>query len=274
METILVDGVQVEENAVPTVPSRKWMNLLWLLVYPVGVYKTWKRRQPLLKPLWLKLLYTIVGLPIFLLGFAYCSIVLFAAFLPPLDRTVGQRADRTITNSEGGYSATFVKTGTETNGAYELVQVELEPLGGNDWHYHNSFEETFTVVEGRIRIGEEGKEILLNKGDSTTALREHFHFFKNADNQKALLQVKVSPASGLEKTLRVAYGLINDGELHNDMTKNPWHMVLLLAYSESYLPMAPSWFQEPLISALAKIAQWKGEDKVLYKYFKASGQTF
>jgi hypothetical protein len=52
------------------------------------------------------------------------------------------------------------------------------------------------------------------------------------------------------------------------MTKNPWHMALLLAYSESYLPAMPSWFQEPLINSLARIAQWKGEDKALYKYFR------
>ena len=83
-----------------------------------------------------------------------------------------------------------------------------------------------------------------------------------------MLLVKTVPASGLEKTIRVAYGLINDGLLKNDMTENPWHMALLLAYSESYLQGLPGWFQEPLINALAKIAQWRGEDHELYKYFK------
>jgi hypothetical protein len=123
-------------------------------------------------------------------------------------------------------------------------------------------------LDGAIRIGHNGSEILLNKGDSAKANREDLHYFKNARKEKSLLLVKIAPAGGLEKTLRVAYGLINDGLLKNDMTKNPWHMVLLLAYSESYLPVMPSWFQEPLINSLAKIAQWKGEDKALYKYFK------
>ena len=94
------------------------------------------------------------------------------------------------------------------------------------------------------------------------------HFFKNNRGENAMLLVKITPAAGLEKTLRIAYGLINDGLLKNDMTQNPWHMALLLGYSESYLPGLPSWFQEPLINALAKIAQWKGEDRELYKYFK------
>ena len=109
---------------------------------------------------------------------------------------------------------------------------------------------------------------MLNKGDSADANRTHLHYFKNARAEKSVLLVKIAPAGGLEKTLRVAYGLINDGLLRNDMTKNPWHMVLLLAYSESYLPVMPSCLQEPLINSLAKIAQWKGEDKELFKYFK------
>jgi quercetin dioxygenase-like cupin family protein len=264
MQTLLSNTVQIEERAVPTVKIGKWLSWLWLFFYPVGIFKAWRSK----KRLWLKLAYTVAGLPFFLLVFGYIAIVIFAAFLPPLDRSIGNRTDRTVVNSEGNYAATFVKTGAETNGAYELVQVELEPYGGNDWHYHASFEESFTVLEGSVRIGHDGKELLLQKGDSASAGRKHLHFFKNAGAQKAVLLVKVAPAAGLEKTLRVGYGLINDGLLRNDMTENPWHMVLLLAYSESYLPVMPSWFQEPLINALAKIAQWKGEDRALYKYFR------
>ncbi len=264
MESVLINRVQTEKRVVPIVKKRKWLSWLSLIFYPVGIFKAWRSK----KSLWLKLTYTILGLPLFLLVFTYAVIVIFAAFLPQLDRSVGYRNDRTVVNSEGNYSATFIKTGAETNGAYELVQVELEPYGGNDWHYHSSFEESFTVLDGAVRIGEDGKEILLNKGNSAGVNREHLHFFKNARGEKSVLLVKIAPAGGLEKTLRVAYGLINDGLLRNDMTKNPWHMVLLLAYSESYLPVMPSWFQEPLINSLAKIAQWKGEDKALYKYFR------
>jgi quercetin dioxygenase-like cupin family protein len=264
MESLPAKRVQIEKKAVPVVKKRKWIAGLWLIFYPVGLFKVWQSN----KRLWLKLTYTLLGLPLFLLVFTYACIVIFAAFLRPLDRSVGRRADRTIVNGEGNYSATFVKTGAETNGAYELVQVELEPYGGNDWHYHSSFEESFTVLDGAVRIGENGKEILLNKGDSTSVNRSNLHFFKNARGEKSVLLVKIAPAGALEKTLRVAYGLINDGLLKNGMTKNPWHMVLLLAYSESYLPAMPSWFQEPLINSLAKIAQWKGEDKELFKYFR------
>ena len=254
----------IDENAGSTVAKRRLRSLPAYLFYPVGVYRIWKRPFPL----WGRLLYTLLVLPVFLLVVVYCSILLFAAFLAPLDRSVGDRRDKTIVNSEGNYAATFIQTSHSTGGAYELVEVELEPNGGNDWHYHTRFNETFPALDGEIRIGRNGKETLLKPGDSTTAFQSDMHFFKNARNEKSRLLVRIAPAGGLEKTLRVAYGLINDGLLKDGMTKNPWHMALLLAYSESYLPGMPDWFQEPLINALAKIAQWKGEDRELYKYFR------
>src|SRR5689334_2058514 len=128
--------------------GKTWF-LLSLLIYPLGLVKIWRVKG------WLpvKLLYSVVGLVLFLISTLYLGVVLFALFLPALDTTVGTNLPRTIYNTEGNYSATFVKTSNETNGAYELVQVELEPNGGNDWHYHKTFAEQFTVVEGQVRIG-------------------------------------------------------------------------------------------------------------------------
>jgi len=265
METLQIKRVRIAKKAVSTVKKGNKLKWLWLFFYPLGVYQVWRSK----KWIGLKLMYTVLGLPLFLLVYGYAALVIFASFLPSLDRTVGQRHDRTVVNSEGNYSTTFVKTSAETNGAYELVKVELEPYGGNGWHYHSRFEESFSVLEGEARIGQDGeREVLLKKGESATASKKEMHHFTNALKEKSVLLVKIAPAGGLEKSIRVAYGLINDGLLRNDMTKNPWHMALLLGYSETYLPEIPSWFQEPLVNALAKIAQWKGEDKDLYKYFQ------
>ncbi|HRO45992.1 cupin domain-containing protein [Agriterribacter sp.] len=264
MKRVSENTVSTAQNAASTVKKSKWKLGLSLLFYPTGVVRVWRSSQRL----WIKLLYSILALPVFLTVVVYAGIVVFAAFLPELDCTVGNRTDKTIYNREGNYAATFVKTGRETNNAYELVEVELEPHGGNDWHYHSNFVETFTVVDGRVRIGRDGKEIILDKGQTTQAGKKHMHYFKNALTSKSVLMVKVTPAAGLEKTLRVAYGLINDGLLKNNMTENPWHMCLLFGYSQSYLPGMPAWFQEPLINALAKIAQWKGEDELLRKYYR------
>ena len=113
------------KNAGLTAKKSKWKYRLSLLFYPSGVVRIWRGGARV----WIKLLYTILFFPVFLLAAAYLGIVLFATFLPRLDRSVGSRADKTIYNREGNYSATFVQSSRETNNAYELVQVELEPHG-------------------------------------------------------------------------------------------------------------------------------------------------
>jgi hypothetical protein len=52
------------------------------------------------------------------------------------------------------------------------------------------------------------------------------------------------------------------------MPKNPWHLFLILGYSDSYLQGVPGFIQEPLIHALSKIAQWKGAAKDLEPFYK------
>jgi hypothetical protein len=107
------------------------------------------------------------------------------------------------------------------------------------------------------------------QGDSTTAPKATMHHFRNETDSVVVMTVKTTPARGLEKTLRVAYGLGNSKQFNDDgFTKNPWHMCLLLGYSGSYLEGMPWFIQEPLVNSLAKIAQWKGEDKALEVYYR------
>src|SRR5690349_1578819 len=137
-----------------TLKTNFFLQALSYIFYPVGVWKVWKNTTGMLY----KLLYTFLGLPLFLLVFTFLAVVLFAAFLPELDLTVGNRADRKVLSKAGNYSATFLKTGHDTHGKYELIRVELEPKGGNEWHYHKTFTEHFFVEEGKVLIGLEGKE--------------------------------------------------------------------------------------------------------------------
>lgn len=240
------------------------LSILFLLFLPAGIFRIWKSGRNL----FLKTGYTLLGLPVFIISYTLLGLIAFAAFLPPLDLSVADRRDRTIVNSEGNYSATFVKTALETHDLYELIQVEVEPEGGNGPHYHKDFEEHFTVLEGTLTVYVKGVPHKLHPGDSLTASRETMHHFVNESDSMVMVAVKTTPACGLEKTLRVAYGLINTGQLKNDMADNPWHMCLLLGYSGSYLEGMPGFIQEPLVNSLARIAQWKGEDKALEVFYR------
>ena len=240
--------------------------ILFVVLYPVGVYSIWKQQRPR----WAKFVYTILGFPVFLIIYTYLAIVLLGSVLPELDPSTSSQLERTIWNKEGNYSCTFIKTRNETEGAYELMKVGVEPKGGNWWHYHTTFDETFTVVQGELTVETEGKKQVIKKGDSTVVHKKNLHQFYNTTDSVTIVLVKVTPAAGLEKTLRIAYGLINKGEMGRDnATANPWHLFLLGCYSNSYPPsFLPTWMQEPFFDGLARIAQWKGEDKALEVYFK------
>jgi quercetin dioxygenase-like cupin family protein len=240
------------------------LSILFLFFLPAGIFRIWKSDNNI----FLKIAYALFGLPLFIVLYSFLGLIAFAAFLPPLDLTVGDRKDRTIVNSEGDYSATFVKTAREPHNLYELIQVEVEPDGGNGPHWHKDFEEHFTVLEGTLTVYVGDVPHRLMEGDSLTAFRETMHYFRNETDSMVLMTVKTTPACGLEKTLRVAYGLINTGQLKNDFTENPWHMCLLLGYSGSYLEGMPWFVQEPLVNSLARIAQWKGEDKSLEAFYR------
>jgi len=233
--------------------------ILFFICYPAGVYRIWKKD---FRPLWIKWVYTIVGFPFFILIYAFAGTVLFASFLPELDRTIGVRSDRTIRNLEDHYTVTFLKTSRETNGAYEEVKVDLEPGGGNLWHYHTAFVEKFHVIDGELTIGMEGKPVKVTTGNDTIAQKGLMHKFYNTSSKPVSFFVRIEPARSFEKTIRSGYGLMNSGQSTPDgMPKNPWHLFLILGYSDSYLEGVPGFIQEPLIHALSKIAQWKGFDK-------------
>lgn len=240
--------------------------LLFFIFYPAGVYRIWKKGR---RPLWVKWMYTIIGFPVFILIYSFIGIILFASFLPELDRSIGVRSDRTILNSTDHYSVTFLKTSRETNGAYEEVKVVLEPGGGNIWHYHTAFVEQFHVLEGELTLGMNGKPVVVTAGQDTAAPKGMMHKFYNTSSQPVTFLVKIVPARSFEKTIRCGYGLMNTGQSTPDgMPKNPWHLFLILGYSDSYLQGVPGFIQEPLIHALSKIAQWKGFTKDLDPFYR------
>lgn len=250
----------------PSFPSSRVLvtGLLLLLCFPWG----WLRlRAAGVGVFWLGAS-ALVGLPVFLVGAAFAGLMAFAACLPPLDLRVGDRADRTIRNNAGNYESTFLETARETGGAHELIRVQIQPGGGNFPHYHRTFEETFTTFTGALTVYTEAGSVVLHPGQTVTVPRGTVHWFRNESNELTEMTVRVTPAAGLEKSLRVTYGLTNTGGWgHKGMTKNPWHMPLLLGYSGTYLTTMPAIIQEPLVWALARIAQWRGEDEALKIFF-------
>lgn len=176
---------------------------------------------------------------------------------------------RTIKHPLIGDVVTFVETAAETNGAYLLVEVELAPAGGNGLHYHTTFAEHFEAVKGILGV-QLGKQELMLKPGETFSVAEHLHhrFFNPDPKNKILFKVKITPPRYFEQTLRIAYGLANDGKVNSKgIPKSIWHMAILFVKGETYLPGLPYAVQKGIFGTLARIAVWLGKDKELEKYY-------
>ncbi len=251
------------------VPARRRWNvftaiLLLVLCAPWGLVRLWRRRVRW----WFLAPYALVGLPLFVVTYAFVGLVVFASFLPALDLSVSEHAPRTVRFSEGNYESTFVETSRDTGGRHEFIRVQIQPHGGNAFHYHRTFEETFTVEDGELTVFVGKDVVVLKPGESVTAPRGILHTFRNATDKVVTMTVRVTPARGLEKSIRVAYGLSNTGRWHGaSRMQNLWRLVLQLGYSETFLPGLPALIQEPLVNSLARVAQWTGKDAELKEFF-------
>lgn len=172
---------------------------------------------------------------------------------------------RTIENPLIKDKATFLETTADTNGASTLIQVELAPSGGNGLHYHKTFDETFTVLEGSLGV-QIGKKIsYLKKGESATVPAGAVHRFFNASNsERAVFNVLLQPGNrGFEQTLQVVYGLAKDGRTTaTSMPKNLYHFALIVHWSDTNIPGFFS-LLEPVFRWLARRAVKKGIDQEL-----------
>jgi len=171
---------------------------------------------------------------------------------------------RTIYNPIQKDQVTFIKTHSDTNGEYTLVEVELADGGGVGLHYHKTYFESFTCLEGEVQI-QLGKTIhTLKPGGSATADPHVNHLFRNRSGKPCKFQVELRPASrGFEESLQIGYGLANDGLTRsNGFPKDKLALAWLFDISESNLPGWMSLF-EFILRRQAKKARAKGIDKQL-----------
>lgn len=177
-------------------------------------------------------------------------------------------SNRTIYNPLQKDAVTFLKISSETNGTYTLVEVELADKGGVGLHYHKTYAETFTCLEGEVQIRVDDNLLTLIEGQSATAPPWSNHLFQNRSGANCRFLVKITPASrGFEETLQIAYGLARDGKCDkNGMPRIPFVLAWLFVHSESNLKGWRSFF-EPLLKLQAKLAEAFGMDKSLIRQY-------
>ena len=137
-----------------------------------------------------------------------------------------------------GDKAIFLKTAEETNGLCTLIEMELAAGGGNEPHLHETYAETFTVIQGDLTLltGKEYKT--LKKGESFTVPPKMIHCFKNRSKCTAKFLVEFTPGQpGFEKVLKIGYGLAKDGlTSKKGVPKKFSHFALLIVMSAVRVP--------------------------------------
>lgn len=177
---------------------------------------------------------------------------------------------RTIYNPVVKDKVTFLKTSEETNGELTLIEIELAPKGGNTYHYHDKFTETFEVIEGQLEVFLEKERMILKKGESTTVPLMVNHFFRNPTKEPIKCHVAIKPGSqNFEQFLQIMYGLASDGLTNKKgIPKNPLHIAIISLLGETHPP------KNSLLARIGFLFKWlerraikKGIDRELIEKY-------
>ncbi len=177
--------------------------------------------------------------------------------------------NRTIENPVIGDRVTFVRTSEETGGEVTEILVELSPGGGNELHYHTSFTESFTGVEGQLGLQVGGERRLLGPGETATVPPGAVHRFYNAADRPVRFKGEARPGTpGSERFIQIAYGLARDGlvnrrGLPNDLT----HIALLMEMGDMRAPGMMFRILRPLLKWLARRGRKRGVERELIERY-------
>jgi len=100
--------------------------------------------------------------------------------------------------SIAGNEYRIVISGTETDGKFAVIDMQVPPGGGPNPHAHENANETFLVIEGEVEFRNESGKFTAKKGAFVNIpLGGAIHSFKNVSTENARLICTVMP-SGLE----------------------------------------------------------------------------
>lgn len=145
----------------------------------------------------------------------------------------------------------LVESSNETGGAYTLIEVELQPGGGNQPHCHTCFSKRFIAIKGELCIDIEGQQLRLQPGECVMVPANKLHRFYNQGETPIIFQVKLTPGhEQFEYGLAIIYGLARDGKVNKKgVPKNLDHMALIMSLTDTGVP--------GLFSVMRPVMKWR-----------------
>ena len=166
---------------------------------------------------------------------------------------------------------TFLQTAEESGGKVTEAEITLMPGGGNPLHYHKTYSETFTAMDGNLglKLGKKDTK-LLRPGETYTVEPMSLHSFFNPTDKEINFNVKLRPGhTGFENSLGILYGLAGDGLTNNkSIPKRLKHAAIIVCMSDMNVPGLLTLLY-PLLKRMANKAKANGEEqKLIDKYCK------
>ncbi len=160
---------------------------------------------------------------------------------------------------------TFVFSGPVDDPSVARFEVILEKGGSGGGnavvHIHPSADEHFTVKSGRIRIVIEGKEQVVESGGRAIVPRGKAHFFANAGEDAAELEIEFTPA---QQHLRffANFATLAARKVGASSTGRPNFLMMALVLhtyrGHLYLAGPPILLQKIIFAMLAPLARLRG----------------
>lgn len=174
------------------------------------------------------------------------------------------KTNQIIQNKILGDRAKFLITSEDSNGEVMKAEMWVKPFGqGPPLHYHPIQEETFEVINGKMGIVVEGKEMVLNPGDTFTIPANKAHKWFNAGEEELYVIGELKPALKTEFFLESMYALAEQGKVNKEGLPGTLQFAAILneCYGELFVvgpPIPAQKFMAKVVGRFAKIIGYKG----------------
>ncbi|MEU8021579.1 MULTISPECIES: cupin domain-containing protein [Micromonospora] len=171
------------------------------------------------------------------------------------------RAGDMIENTMTGERAVFRSTRHETDG--KLLEADYHLTAGGyvaAAHVHPRQEETFEVLEGKVRIRIGGREILAEPGRTYVVPPGVAHRIVNHTSASAHLYSTLRPAMLSDELLQTMWALASDGRTNRRGIPGILQAAVSGAHfrGELYLAGPPLWLQDLVFRTLAPLGRALG----------------
>jgi mannose-6-phosphate isomerase-like protein (cupin superfamily) len=170
-------------------------------------------------------------------------------------------AGDTLVNDITGETIEFLETSAETDGAYVLIEVTVDPGGGVPMaHVHPKQSETFEIVEGRLSMKAGRDTLVAEAGDIVNVAPGQVHKFWNESGAPVRFRCTVAPALGFESFIETMFALAADGKLSQRGMPNPLRLAVIAngSFDDSRAPYIPAWMQKVGLAAGAAVGRMLG----------------